>query len=674
MHLLQFTIVKLSFFLLLGILTGYLLHIPLELSILIGVLLLLLLALELRLRQKTNTLRFGLLTALTTIAVGVLSISLTRPTNKPDHYSHFLNHKTQLHFLKIQEVLKSSDFSDRYTAQVLRIDSLPVSGKILLNIERDSIRSPLVIDDEIWTYTTLAPISPPLNPYQFNYKKYLSDQGIGHEARIISGNYVLKDIPRTTIFGVAAKLRVHIIKKLKQEAFGEAELGIIQALLLGQRNDLTEATNTDYKNAGAFHILALSGLHIGIILGLLHILLRPLEWLPKGKLIKLISIILLLWSFALLAGLSASILRAVGMFTFVAYALHLNRPTNHFNILALSFFFILLIFDPRLLFHVGFQLSYAAVFAIVLIYPHLKKLWVPKNWILKKGWEVIAVSMAAQLGVLPITLFYFHQFPGLFLLSSLLILPPLGFILGMGILIISLALINKLPSFLVVAYDTIIRWMNATIAWVAQQENFLFRNISFDFVQLLLTCGILISAVSILVKGSYKRIVCLFACIVGLQLWQLGLNYRLNQKESLFIGHISRNSALVHQLGARITVYTNKYSTTERLVSDYATAMNIRNLKNKSLQNSYILGQERVIVLDNSIRSLPFTSKSFTLLLTQSPRINLERLLDSVSPKTIIADGSNYRSYIERWKSTCVKKNIPFHYTGEKGAYIFKLP
>lgn len=674
MHLLQFKTIKLSLCLIFGILTGYLLQIPLKPSIFLCSFLLVLLGSEHRFGRKTTSLRFGLFAALTTISIGILSIGLARPTNRPDHYSHFMDQKNQVYTLKIREVLKPNDFSDRYTAQVIGIDSLPVSGKILLNITKDSIKAPLVVDDEIATYTSLVHIASPLNPYQFNYKEYMSDLGIGHQAHIVHNQYLLKESPSTTIFGVAAKMRGHIIKKLRQRAFGEAELGIIQALLLGQRNEITEETNTDYKNAGAFHILALSGLHIGIILGLFHFLLRPLERLPSGKSIKLVVIVLLLWSFALLAGLSASILRAVGMFSFVAYALHLNRPTSHFNILALSLFFILLIFDPLLLFHVGFQLSYAAVFAIVWIYPLLKKWWAPKNWLLKKGWEVIAVSIAAQLGVLPITLFYFHQFPGLFFLSSLLILPPLGFILGMGILVLFLALVNMLPSFLVVLYDTIIRWMNSTIAWIAQQESFLFRNISFDMVQLLLTYGIIISGVSLLDKGSYKRTVGLMGFIIGLQLWGFGLRQQLYRQESLFIGHIGPNTALVHQLGPEIMVYGNNPPASERLVTDYAIALNIGKIKNSPLKNSYTIGKERIIVLDSSLGSLPAISEPFILLLTQSPKINLERLLDSVRPKTVIADGSNYRSYIQRWENSCKHKKIPFHYTGEKGAYIFKLP
>ncbi|HLT51307.1 MAG TPA: ComEC/Rec2 family competence protein, partial [Arenibacter sp.] len=492
MQMLQFTTVKLSLCLIFGILTGNILHISIGISVFIGLSLLFLLGLEHRFAQNTHSLRFGFLVVLLTLAIGNLAISLTRSTNTPDHYSHFTVHEKHVYTLKIREVLKSNAFSDRYTAHVIAVDSLPVSGKILLYITKDTAIGPYEVDDEIITFTSLVPIRSLLNPYQFDYKKYLSHMGISHQAHLGVSRYLLRESPKTTLYGIAAKARVHIIKRLKREAFGEEELGIIQALLLGQRNEITEDTNTEYKNAGAFHILSLSGLHIGIILGLLHFLLRPLELFPRGKTIKLILIVLLLWGFAFLAGLSASILRAVAMFTFIAYALHLNRPTSHFNILALSLFFILLIFDPLLVFNVGFQLSYAAVFAIVWIYPHLRKYWMPKNWLLKKGWEIIAVSLAAQLGVLPITLFYFHNFPGLFVLTSLLILPPLGFILGMGIVVIFLALINNLPSFMVIIYDMAIRGMNDIIAWVSQQESFLFRNISFDGVQLILLYGTII--------------------------------------------------------------------------------------------------------------------------------------------------------------------------------------
>jgi competence protein ComEC len=324
-----------------------------------------------------------------------------------------------------------------------------------------------------------------------------------------------------------------------------------------------------------------------------------------------------------------------------------------------------------LLFDVGFQLSYAAVFAIVWFFPLLNKFWMPRNWLLKKGWEIIAVSLAAQLGVLPITLFYFHHFPGLFVLTSLLILPAMTFILGMGILVISLALINALPPFLVVAYNTVIQWMNSIIAWVGQQEQFLFRNISFDTVHFILAYGIIFSWASLMDKATYRKAVCLMGCILGLQIWSQGRLFHIAGKESAFIGHVGRHSALVHQLGHRIMVYNSNPLAAERMATDYAIALNARELINKPLKNSYRLGGQRIIVLDSTLVTLPAISGDFTLWLTQSPKVNLDRILDSVRPKVVVADGNNFRSYIGRWEATCMKKKIPFHYTGDKGAFMF---
>jgi competence protein ComEC len=372
-----------------------------------------------------------------------------------------------------------------------------------------------------------------------------------------------------------------------------------------------------------------------------------------------------------LAGLSASILRATTMFTFVAYALYLNRPTSHFNILALSLFFILLLLDPLLLFQVGFQLSYAAVFAIVWIYPLLQKLWNPKYWVIKKGWELVSVSIAAQLGVLPISLYYFHQFPGMFLVSSLLILPFLTFILGFGILVIALAMANSLPPVLVILYDTVIRWMNTIIGMVAEQENFLFRNISFDAIQLVLSYGIIISMVLVFIKVTYKRVMVFLPIILCFQAYVLGISYQTQNKESLVIGHIPRNSALIHQTGQKITVFANDPKATTRMVNDYAVAQNTITTEHRPIGNSYVIKGKRLVILDSINTTLPIKVGISTLVLTQSPKINLERLLDSVSPQMVIADGSNYRSYVERWKATCHKKKLPFHYTGENGAFLY---
>jgi competence protein ComEC len=550
------------------------------------------------------------------------------------------------------------------------MDDQKVSGKIILNFSADTLNQKYSVDDELLFYGEFDSVHPPINPHQFDYKAYLKRLGIYHQIRLNTANHFVMENSSKTIYGVAAAFRNTISAKLREANFGKDELGIIQALLLGQRNDISETTYNNYKNAGAVHILAVSGLHIGILLLLLDFFLRPIERLPKGKTLKLVTIVTLLWSFAFLAGLSASVVRAVTMFSFVAYALYLNRPSNTFNILALSMFAILMVFNPMLLFQVGFQMSYAAVIAIVWVYPLLQRLWFPKNKIVRKVWQLLSVSIAAQLGVLPISLFYFHQFPGLFFVSNLLIVPFLGLILGMGILVIVLALLNSLPAFLVDGYDSLIRWMNTIIEWVAQQEAFIFTNISFDRVQLVLSYLMVISLLILFSKVTFKRTALFLSCLIGFQLWSFYSIYKTGKKETLFLAHQTKNSILIHQTGNALSVLSYNKEATKRIITDYKVAEHIKTIEHRPLQNSYKFKKKNIVVID-SFGSYISTKANY-LLLTRSPKINLGRLLDSVRPKQVIADGSNYRSYIKRWKTTCSKRKIPFHYTGDKGVFYFK--
>ena len=669
MHLLRFIPIKLTIVLIMGILVGHYLDLGIQLPIILTAISFCSLSYLFIKKTPRNSISFGLTALLATLCIGILSISLWKPKNQNNHYTHLNLDKSLTWKFKIREVLKSSTFSDRYIANALSTDEINTKGKILLSFTTDSTTKKLRVDDELVVFGKLSEISPPLNPHQFDYKNYLEGLGIYHQLRLYETNHFLDKNKSTTIYGIAASIRTQIIKKLKQADFDSEQLGIIQALLLGQRNDISEATYNNYKNAGAVHILALSGLHIGILLLLLQFVLSPLERLAKGKTIKLVIIVILLWSFALLAGLSASIIRAVTMFSFVAYAIYLNRPSNTFNILALSMFFILLVINPMLLFQAGFQMSYAAVFSIVWLYQLLQKLWFPKNWIINKVWQLLSVSIAAQLGVLPISLFYFHQFPGLFFISNLLVVPFLGLILGMGILVIALALCNSLPSFLADLYNNLIGLMNEVIAWVAQQEAFVFRNISFDIIQLVLSYFIIITFITVFTKATFKRVTVFLVGIIGFQIWLFFVGYSANQKEILLAAHQTKNSILIYQTGNSSTIIAKDSITSKRIITDYTIAERVKNIDYSKIKNSYTFKNATLLVVD----SLGIYSNQNTdyLLLTQSPKINLERLIDSINPKQIIADGSNYHSYIDRWRKTCLKRKLPFHYTGEKGAYYF---
>ncbi|NNE03372.1 MAG: ComEC family competence protein [Eudoraea sp.] len=670
MKILDFISVKLTIGLVLGILLGYLFDIIPTLAWVFTGITGGILGLIFFFDSSRTRIGYGICSFLSTVGLGMLAIALAQPKNNSSHYSHMPAPTNTIWELEVSEVLKSTNYSHRCIARVKSVNHHTSGGKILasVQIENNTIFS---VDDRLLFWGDLQPIQSPSNPHQFAYDSYMSKLGVYDQIKLLPVNYIKKGPTSRSIFGKAASLRTAILSKLSATALGQQELGLVQAILLGQRTDLDTALYNDYKDAGAVHILAVSGLHIGILLLILKFLFRPLELLKHGKTYAMIIIVLLLWAYAFITGLSASVLRAVTMFSFVTYGLYLNRPSNIYNILALSMFAILLV-KPLFLFQVGFQMSYSAVFAIVWIYPLLQKLWSPKSWFLKKGWQLLSVSIAAQVGVLPLSLYYFHQFPGLFFVTNLVVVPFLGIILGAGLLIIILSLLNSLPNLLAVYYNSLIKTMNTVIHWVAQQDDFIFKDISMDWIGMILLYVLLFYAVSSASKPGFKPVSMLLLSILLLQLWTFGQIYLTNQKEQFAVLQQTANTVLLHQKGHNLIVMTRDTIRSKYLVATYRIGEQIKYHQFRDIAPGYRRGENYWFVMDRLGIYPPANNSSPVLLVTQSPKINMERLLDSMKPKQVIVDGSNYLSYIQRWKKTCLQKGIPFYATVEKGAYLLK--
>ncbi len=671
MKLLAFVPIKLTLLLIIGILIGYYFPFHINWSLAILLTFFIISGILFYKKEQHNSVLFGIAVTLTTISLGVFISINNQPNQHDSHYSHKDMNGLVLWNLKIIDVLKPTNFSNRYIAKVQYVNNSSATGKILFSTPTDSTKSLLEVDNELTIYAKLATINPALNPHQFDYKRYMKQQGVFHQIRSKTNTYVLHTSPSRTLKGYAAKARNYMITQLEEKNFGKEELGVIQALLLGERSYITDETYTDYKNAGAVHILAVSGLHIGILLLLIQFILKPLSNLPSGKTIVLVLSVLLLWGYAFLAGLSPSVIRACAMFSFVAYALYLNRPSNHFNILALSMFFVLLFINPNLLFHVGFQMSYSAVFSIVWIYPQFQKLWSPKAKISRYFWQLLSVSIAAQLGVLPISLFYFHQFPGLFFVSNLLIIPFLGLILVAGILVIILSLLQVIPDWLISFYNTLITYMNLVVEWVSEQEHFVFKSISFDGVQLVLTYLFIIAAILTTYRISFKRVVFFLASLLCFQVWTLSQEIVTSKKTEVLIPHQTRNTIVINRYGDTMDLLTTHKNKTAYVIDDYMVGERVGIIRQETLKNSYHYLDQHITIID-SLGIYNNDNMGTTVVLTGSPKINLDRLITNTRPDQIIADGSNFKSFIERWKLSCVKNKIPFHYTGEKGAYYFK--
>lgn len=665
--LLYFLPFHFSLFLILGICIQFYFRIwQFEFQILATIhLLFLLIFLFLNFRKSVTFLAFAYF-----FFIGISTVFIQNDANYSNYYERFLKDNSSV-VLKVDKVLKSSAYHDKYQAIILQVDNQQSRGTVLLNLSKDTLRNQLKVNELLISKPVFLEVNAPLNPHQFDYQKYLEKQGIRQQIFLDKNEFKSLGLGSRTVKGWSEQFRDLVQVSMEKYHFKRDELAVINALLLGQRQDVSKQLLTDYSRAGAIHILAVSGLHVGIILMLLLKLLTPLEHFKHGKTIKTIIIILVLWMFAFVAGLSASVVRAVTMFSFLAIGQQFgSKRTILFSLF--SSLFLLLIFNPFFLFDVGFQLSYLAVLGIITIQYKLYKIITFRNFLGDKIWQLTTVSMAAQIGVLPLSLYYFHQFPGLFFLSNIVIIPFLGIVLMAGIAVIFLAIFQISPQFLADTYGFIISLMNGFVTRISNQEAFLFKDISLSFWLLLASYGIIFFGIRFLMDLNAKKALYFLASCVIFQSIFLFEKVQKNQKKEWIVFHKTRQTVFGFRDKNKVEFVHNMDSiqSMNSITDSYKIGENVQESNSKLNSNIYFYQNKPILIIDTlgiyQLKNL----KNPIIVLQNSPKINLERMIKKVQPTQIIADGTNYKSYVIRWKKIALELKIPFHYTGENGAFI----
>lgn len=676
---LKFIPIQLTLCLVIGILFGYnIVFEPVNIFIILGSIVIIFSVVYYYTDKKFEpSLLFAVVTFILSFFIGISAITFKNERNKQYFYGNqkeFSVENSQTATLAVSKILKPTAYYHRYEAEVVQFNFEKTSGKVLINIINNGTRNLINVDDNIVVNTLFSEIPLPKNPYEFNYKNYLKNQQIHHQIYLDATQFLNLSKSNKSLKGLAAEVRESINIALKKNGFKDDELAVINALLLGQRQDISGELMQSYVGAGAIHILAVSGLHVGIILLILTFLFKPLHYFKNGKIMASVSIVILLWMFAILAGLSASVVRAVTMFSAIAFGMYSNRNTNVYNTLVISMFFLLLI-NPFYLFEVGFQLSYLAVFAIVWIQPKIYGLWQPKFWIADKFWQLFAVSIAAQIGVLPLSLYYFHQFPGLFFISNLVIIPFLGIILILGVLIMLLAVVELLPQLLSDSYIFVMHQMNNFISWISNQEFFIIQNITFSFAMLLTFYSVIFFVLKWTEKKNFQRLVFVLVSIMVLQSVFIFEKHQLQEVHHFIVFNKTKESVIGKRLGDKLLIDTSisNFSTGENPIRNYLVGTGIESVTiSTEMENLQQFKNQAILVID-SLELYKFNSiKPSIVVLRQSPKINLDRLLHNIQPRLIIADGSNYKSYVTNWAKSCFKNKTPFYSTMQNGAYILK--
>lgn len=368
--------------------------------------------------------------------------------------SHFSYHQANYFVVQLDEQPLKRAKSFKAKAKVLScIDSLnsqtTVSGLMILYFEKDSLLfTQLNYGDLILIKNNSHEISAPQNPNEFNYKRYLAFNQIYNQSYLRNKDFVQLNKNEENIFrAFAYSSQKYFNKILHQYVQTKNEIAVAQALLFGYDDDIDADVVKAYSNTGTLHVLAVSGMHVGLVFWLINLLLKYFDKRKYQRIIKVIISLSVIWVYSLICGLSPSILRASVMFSFVAVASAIKSSSNIYNTLAASAL-VLLLFDSNTLANVGFQLSFCAVIGIVALQKYFNEWFYFKKGFMEELWKIVSVSIAAQLATFPIGMLYFHQFPVYFPISNLVIIPITTLIIFIGIALILSASLASIFSWI----------------------------------------------------------------------------------------------------------------------------------------------------------------------------------------------------------------------------------
>lgn len=556
-----------------------------------------------------------------------------------------------------------------------------VNGKALVYLQKGMQASALKYGDEIIFRSDLKEIAPPQNPGEFNYKRYLSFHNIFHQQYVKEEQWKLLNVNGgNRVMSVIYDTRNSLLRKLNESGVKGREYAVGAALILGYSDKLDPGIISAYAGTGTLHVLSVSGLHVGLVYVVFNFLLGFVERFKHGKIIKGMSIIILLWGYAALTGLSPAVLRAATMFSFVVVGRSINRNTNIYNTLAVSCF-LLLLFDPFLIFDVGFQLSYLAVAGIVFLQPLIYNWWQTTKWLPDQVWKIFSVSIAAQLATLPLSFFYFHQFPNYFLLSNLIVIPVSTLVIYNGILVFVLSDIPGLGTVLSKVLNYLLVFLNSSVKFMEQLPYALWQGVSISFTETILIYLFIASGIFYLLKRNYVALVT--SLITGVILLSVNLFERVKerQQQKLIVYNIPHISAIDLVDGDENYFIAHASLLTEPGKLNFHILPNRRslgiretNLANNDSFKKIRSGKKVVVHLTNKDQVEELEGlKADCIILSSNCELSLVELAKTVSFDLLVFDSSNSMSHIRKWIQECRILHKNYYNVAAEGAFIMNI-
>lgn len=476
------------------------------------------------------------------ISMGLFFTYLKDARNDPSHLLYQGKIEGYLGIVDDLDQQKPNTFANRVLISAVKKESdyIPATGEVIIY---HKLSENLLPGDVVWIQGAPSTIPSPKNPHEFNYARFLANQQIYHSHFVDTKIERVGKNDHSPINNRILRLRALVQHQMDIYILTPHSNQIAKALLLGQNKFIDKEVSEAYITAGTMHVLAVSGLHVGIVYGFFFLFIKPYQLPANKRILYLTFLILIIWLYALITGMSPSVLRAATMFTLMGLAQMRSRSPSIYNALALSAL-VLMVFDPFIFYSVGFQLSYMAVLGIVLLQPRISPLWKPPNRVARYLWDITAVGIAAQLATFPISVHYFHVFPTYFMISNLIAIPGAFLIMSFGIPFMLFSFIKPIGYFLGLVLDYLI-WLENWVMFSFQELPLArIEHINFAAIEMLLFWSLIVSIYLLAAENKKKYAYLSLLLFSGLILYNWVVWWNGYQRDEIYIYQVGKDVAV----------------------------------------------------------------------------------------------------------------------------------
>lgn len=627
----------------------------------------------------------GIFISFALIAAGAFVVHIKDIRNHTNWYN---NNSTAgaLYVLKIQEPLVEKAKSIKATCTVEQVISdsqiTGVQGKVLVYFKKDGAASSLQYGDKILIRKPFTDLTNSGNPFAFDFVAYMARDQIYQQVFLSDNDWKKTGGNDAQFFQrLLFSVRDYVIAMIDKYIPGEAEAAVANALLVGYKVDLDKDLVQAYSNTGVIHLIAISGLHLALIYGLLFFITGKLPFFRSHLQSRIVLIIFCLWFFALLTGASPSVLRAAVMFTFISIGTLSGKRAFIFNSISLSAF-VLLCYDPYILWNVGFQLSYSAVLGIVVCQRAVYNWLHFNNKVFDYAWQLVSVSLSAQVFTIPLCLYYFHQMPLLFVIANLVAIPLCTLAIWSCILLIGISVFAPAALYAGKLAYAFLWIMNQSILYINNFPFSVWKNISFNIYETLLLSIFIISMLSWFFSKEKLALTLGLLGLLFLGVIRVSDQWKAYNQQKLIVYNIPKHSAIDIINGNSYSTITDEAIRKDSLLSAYninpaRTAYRLykeKKLQEPRLMNFLQINNSRILLLDSALALAPSAPIALEyIIVSNGATFKMNTLIQNFSFNQIIFDASNPAWKIRQWKKECEELHLRFHDVSTQGAFIANI-